>query len=62
MRHISNKLLLLIIIIIIISSSCEIIIWRNNSHSENIRVCMRIFTTALRNKNISQILNKNTSP
>ena len=26
------------------------------------RVCMRIFVTALRNKKINQILNKNTSP
>ena len=32
------------------SLSCEMIILKNNSHSEIIRVCMRIFTTALRNK------------
>ena len=44
------------------SSSCEMIILRNNSHGGIIRVCMGIFTTALRNKKISQILNKNTSP
>ena len=44
------------------SSSCEMIIVHNNSPSEIIRVCMRIFTTALRNKTIRQILNKNTSP
>ena len=44
------------------SLSCEMIILQNNSHSEIIRVCMRIFTTALRNKKISQILNENTSP
>ena len=44
------------------SSSCEMIILHNNSHSGIIRVCMRIFTTALRNKTIRQILNKNTSP
>ena len=29
------------------SSSCEMIILRNNSHGGIIRVCMRIFTTAL---------------
>ena len=34
------------------------IIFHNNSYS----VCMRIFTTALKNKTIRQILNKNTSP
>ena len=44
------------------SSSCEMIILRNNSHGGIIRVCMGIFTTALRNKKIRQILNKNTSP
>ena len=44
------------------SSSCEMIILHNNSHGGIIRVCMRIFTTALRNKIIRQILNKNTSP
>ena len=43
------------------SSSCEMIILRNNSHGGIIRVCMRIFTTALRNKKIRQTLNKNTS-
>ena len=32
------------------SSSCEMIILRNKSLGENIRVCMRIFTTALRIK------------
>ena len=32
------------------SSSCEIIILPNNSHGGIIRVCMGIFTTALRNK------------
>ena len=37
-----------------LSSSCEMIILRNNSHGGIIRVCMGIFTTALRNK-------KNTS-
>ena len=31
---------------------------RNNSHGGIIRVCMGIFTTALRNKTIRQILNK----
>ena len=44
------------------SSSCEMIILRNNSHGRIIRVCMGIFTTALRNKKIRQILKKNTSP
>ena len=44
------------------SSSWEMIILRNKSHSEIIRVCMGIFTTALRNKKLSQILNTNTSP
>ena len=38
------------------------IILRNNSHGGIIRVCMGIFTTALRNKIIRQILKKNTSP
>ena len=42
------------------SSNYEMIILRNNSHGEIIRVCMEIFTTALRNKKHSQILNKNT--
>ena len=32
------------------SSSCEMSILRNNSHGGIIRVCMGIFTTALRNK------------
>ena len=44
------------------SSSHEMIILRTNSHSGIIRVCMGIFTTALRNKKIRQILKKNTSP
>ena len=44
------------------SSSCEMIISRNNSHGVIIRVCMGIFTAALRNKIIRQILKKNTSP
>ena len=38
------------------------IILRDNSHGGIIRVCMGIFTTALRNKKIRQILKKNTSP
>ena len=38
------------------------IILRNNSHGGIIRVCMGIFTTALRYKIIRQILKKNTSP
>ena len=45
------------------NSSCEMIILRNNSHGGIIRVCMGIFTTALRNKIIRQILKKKkTSP
>ena len=44
------------------SSSYEMIILRTNSHGGIIRVCMGIFTTALRNKKIRQILKKNTSP
>ena len=40
------------------SSSCEMIILRNNSHGVIIRVCMGIFTAALRNKIIRQILKK----
>ena len=40
------------------SSSCEMIILRNNSHGGIIRVSMGIFTTALRNKKIYQILKK----
>ena len=44
-------------------SSYEMIILRTNSHGGIIRVCMGIFTTALRNKKIRQILKKkNTSP
>ena len=43
-------------------SSCEIIILRNNSHGEIIRVSVGIFTTAVRNKNMRRILNRNTSP
>ena len=38
------------------------IILRNNSHGGIIRVCMGIFTTALRNKTIRQILKENISP
>ena len=34
------------------------IILRNNSHGGIIRVCMEIFTTALRNEKIDQILKK----
>ena len=46
------------------SSSCDMIILRNNSHGGIIRVCMGIFTTALRNKqNTSNSQQKkNTSP
>ena len=44
------------------SSSCETIILRNNGHGGIIRVCIGIFTSALRNKKIRQILKKNTSP
>ena len=44
------------------SSSCDMIILRNNRHGGIIRVCMGIFTAALRNKIIRQILKKNTSP
>ena len=44
------------------SSSCEMIILRNNGHGGIIRVCIGIFTSALRNKKIRQILKKNTSP
>ena len=43
------------------SSSYEMIALRNNSHGGIIGVCMGIFTTALINKKIRQILNKNTS-
>ena len=38
------------------------IILHNNSHGGIIWACMRIFTTALWNTTIRQILNKNTSP
>ena len=44
------------------SSSCEMIILRNNGYGGIIRVCIGIFTSALRNKKIRQILKKNTSP
>ena len=40
------------------SSSCEMIILRNNDHGGIIRVCMGIFTSALKNKKIRQILKK----
>ena len=40
------------------SSSQEMIILRTNSHGGILRVCMGIFTTALRNKKIRQILKK----
>ena len=43
-------------------ASCEKIILHNNRHGGIIGVCMRIFTTALRNKKIRQILNENNSP
>ena len=43
-------------------ASCEKIILHNNRHGGIIRVCMRIFTTALRNKTIRQILNENNAP
>ena len=41
-----------------LSSSCEMIILRNNGHGGIIRVCIGIFTSALRNKKIHQILKK----
>ena len=45
------------------SSSCEMIILRNNGHGGIIRVCMGIFTTALRNKKkYVKFSKKNTSP
>ena len=44
------------------SSSCEMIILRNKSHGEVLRVCMGILTTVLRNEKYGQFLNKNTSP
>ena len=37
-------------------SSCEMIILRNKSRGGIIRVCMRMFTTALKKKKNSQIL------
>ena len=40
------------------SSSCEMIILRNNGHGGITRVCMGIFTSALRNKKICQILSE----
>ena len=44
------------------SSSFGMIILRNFSHGEIIRVCMAIFMTDVRNKKYNQILNTNTSP
>ena len=44
------------------SSSCEMSILRNNSHGGIIRVCMGIFTTALRNKKYVKFSKKKTSP
>ena len=44
------------------SSSFGMIILRNSSHGEIIRVCMAIFMTDVRNKKYNQILNTNTSP
>ena len=45
------------------SSSCEMIILRNNGHGGIIRVCMGIFTTALRNKKkFVKFSKKNTPP
>ena len=44
------------------NGSCEMILFRNNSQGEIIRVCMGIFMTALKNKKIGQMLNENTSP
>ena len=38
------------------------IILRNKSHGEVLRVCMGILTTVLRNEKYGQFLNKNTSP
>ena len=40
------------------SSSCEMIILHNNGHGGIIRVCIGIFTTALKDKKIHQILKK----
>ena len=34
----------------------------NKGHGEILRLCIGLFTTSIRNKNISQIVNKNTSP
>ena len=46
-----------------LSSICEMIILRNNSHGGIIRVCMGIFTTALRNKKYVKFSKKkNPSP
>ena len=50
MKDLSSNILLLGYVTGGPSSSCEMIILRNKSHSEIIRVCMGIFTTALRNK------------
>ena len=44
------------------SFSCKMIILWSKNHGEIRRVCMGIFTTALKNKKYSQIPNKNTSP
>ena len=62
MKDLSSNILLLGSVTGGPSSSCEMITLRNKSHSEIIRVCMGIFTAALRNKKLSQILNTNTSP
>ena len=45
-----------------LSSSCEMIILRNKSHGEIIRLCMAIVTTEVRSKKYNQILNTNNSP
>ena len=42
----------------VLTECCEMIILHNNSHGGIIRVCIGIFTTALRNKKIHQILKK----
>ena len=52
MKDLSSNILLLGYVTGGPSSSCEMIIFRNKSHSEIIRVCMGIFTAALRNKKI----------
>ena len=44
------------------AQALKMIILRNDSHGETRGVCIGIFTTALRNNKISQILTKNTSP